>query len=178
MNQGALSAYQSNQAIGVSPVMTVAYLYDKIIESLHQAAQCCESGDINGRWSHNKKAADIIAQLATALDLVNGGEIAGNLERLYKFMLLRLMDVDMKNDARAARDVIELCEPLRKSWHQLAKQMDQQAEQAQLADAGAAPARKGGVDITDMAAPVAQSAGYSAKGRTAGMRTSSAEIVA
>lgn|GEM_PF-302058 len=183
MNQSALTAYQSNQAIGVSPVMTVAYLYDKIIESLHQAAKCCENGDISGRWSHNKKAADILAQLATALDLVNGGEIAGNLERLYKYMLLRLMDVDMKNDPAAAREVIELCEPLRKSWHTLARQMDQQAEQQQAGTdtaEGAAPSTEGGVDITDTGAPspMAQQAGYGASGQSAGVRTSSAEIVA
>jgi flagellar protein FliS len=35
-------------------------------------------------------------------------------------MLQRLLDVDLKNDARAAEEVIDLLEPLRASWRELA----------------------------------------------------------
>ncbi len=55
------------------------------------------------------------------LDLEKGGEIASNLEALYAYMLQRLLDVDVKNDARAAEEVIELLEPLRASWSELAR---------------------------------------------------------
>ncbi len=36
-------------------------------------------------------------------------------------MLLRLPDVDVNNDVRVAEEVIELLEPLRASWNQLAR---------------------------------------------------------
>jgi hypothetical protein len=36
-------------------------------------------------------------------------------------MLLRLPDVDIRNEARAAEEVIELLEPLRASWKELAR---------------------------------------------------------
>ncbi len=55
------------------------------------------------------------------LDLEKGGEIASNLEALYGYMLLRLPDVDVKNDVRVAEEVIELLEPLRGSWSELAR---------------------------------------------------------
>ena len=36
-------------------------------------------------------------------------------------MMGRLAEVDMKNDAEAAREVMGLLEPLRKSWRELAE---------------------------------------------------------
>jgi flagellin-specific chaperone FliS len=50
-------------------------------------------------------------------------------------MLKHLLDVNIRNDAKAAADVIKLLEPLRASWHQLA---------ARGAAAARAPAGKGG----------------------------------
>ena len=55
------------------------------------------------------------------LDLEKGGEVASNLEALYGYMLLRLPDVDVNNDVRVAEEVIELLEPLRGSWSELAR---------------------------------------------------------
>ena len=46
---------------------------------------------------------------------------AANLEAIYGYMLRRLVDVDVRNDARAAEEVIQLLEPLRSSWSELAR---------------------------------------------------------
>ena len=78
-------------------------------------------GDIGGRHKANCKAIDIVSHLWSTLDLEQGGEIAANLHKLYDFILRRLADVDMKNDAAAAREVVGLLEPLRRAWHQLAE---------------------------------------------------------
>ena len=55
------------------------------------------------------------------LDLEKGGGVASNLEALYGYMLLRLPDVDVNSDVRVAEEVIELLEPLRGSWSELAR---------------------------------------------------------
>jgi flagellar protein FliS len=128
-------AYLSQQLASLSPARRVAMLYDKAVASLKDAIQAIEAGDIQRRWSSNNLASQIIETLWATLDVERGGEIAANLERLYSFMLRHLSNVDMKNDAKAAQDVIDLLEPLRQSWHELARQTEAQARAAMPASA-------------------------------------------
>lgn len=129
-NNAAMS-YRTSSVTDVPPVKAVAILYDKAIEALQTAIHMIEEGDVQGRWEANKKAGDIITNLSACLDHDQGGEIAENLEQLYRFMLIRLMDVDMKNDPKAAREVIKLLQPLRRSWHQLAGMPEDELAAAQ-----------------------------------------------
>lgn len=123
-------AYLSQQLAGLSPARRVAMLYDKAIASLREAILAIDAGDIQRRWSANSLAGQIIETLWATLDLERGGEIAANLDRLYSFMLRHLSDVDMKNDPKPAQDVINLLEPLRQSWHELAKQSEAETRAA------------------------------------------------
>ena len=120
MTQTAVQSYQTQQIMTASPAKLVALLYDKAVASLNEAAGAIARGDIEARHNANRKAIDIVAHLWGTLDLERGGEIAANLDALYSFMMRRLGEVDSKNDAQAAEDVIRLIEPLRKSWHALA----------------------------------------------------------
>jgi flagellar protein FliS len=113
--------YQTQQVMTASPAKLVAMLYDKAILSLREAIRAIENGDIQTRFNANKRAGDIISHLWTTLDVERGGEIAANLSRLYSFMLSRLTFVDVRNDPEPAREVIALLEPLRDSWHQIAR---------------------------------------------------------
>ncbi len=129
MNQSALQSYQVQQIMTASPAKLVALLYDKAISCLGEAIAAIEKGEIAARHNANRKVIDIVAHLWGTLDLERGGEIAANLDRLYDFIMRRLSDIDMKNDAQAARDVIGLLDPLRKSWHELAAQPSPEAPQ-------------------------------------------------
>ncbi len=136
MSRTVLQSYGTQQVMTSSPSKLIALLYDKAIVSLKEAVQAIEDGQIERRWKANTKAIEIITHLANTLDHEGGGEIASNLDRLYEFMLQRLLNVDLKNDAQAATEVIKLLQPLRDSWHQLAHE-----PAAQEARAGAsAPA--------------------------------------
>ncbi len=113
--------YGPEQVMAADPVTLVAMLYDKAVLSLKAAVQAIHKDEIELRWQNSHRAREIINHLFMTLDLEKGGEIASNLEALYAYMLQRLLDVDVKNDARAAEDVIELLEPLRASWSELAR---------------------------------------------------------
>ncbi len=114
-------SYGPEQVMTADPVTLVAMLYDKAVLSLKAAVQAIHKDEIEVRWKNSHRAREIINHLFTTLDLDKGGEIASNLEALYAYMLQRLLDVDVKNDARAAEEVIELLEPLRASWSELAR---------------------------------------------------------
>lgn len=122
MNQQASQLYRERSLAAASPARLVALLYDRAINLLREAVRAIEDGDIEGRWRANGRAIEIINHLDMTLDLERGGEIAANLERLYRFMLNRLTKVDLQNDPQAALDVIELLKPMRQSWHELADQ--------------------------------------------------------
>ena len=50
------------------------------------------------------------------LDMDAGGEIAGNLRKLYVFMINRLSQANVQSDPQLIRDVIKLMEDLNSSW--------------------------------------------------------------
>lgn len=139
MYGSAIQAYKTQQGQGISKVKQVALLYDRMIASLREAAQAVEDGEIERRFNANKRAQDILYSLYGALDMENGGEISENLEKLYLFILRRLPNVDIQNSAEPANEAIELLQPLRDSWHELARQQAEGGDKA----AGRASARAG-----------------------------------
>ena len=104
-----------------SPAKLVSMLYDKVTLSLKEAIAAIEAGEVEARWRANARAMEILTHMWSTLDAEKGGEIAQNLESLFSFMLARLHEVDFRNDPEPAREVIELLEPLRISWRELAK---------------------------------------------------------
>ena len=104
-----------------SPAKLVSMLYDKVTISLKEAITAIEAGEVEARWRANARAMEILSHMWSTLDVEKGGEIAQNLESLFSFMLARLPEVDLRNDPEPAREVIALLEPLRESWHELAK---------------------------------------------------------
>ncbi len=119
MSQSAFRKYLTQQIMSASAARLVAMLHDKAITSLQEAVAAIEEGDVQARHNANRKAIDVIAHLWSTLDLEQGGEIAANLGRIYDYMIRRLADVDFKQDPEAAREVIALLDPLRKSWYEL-----------------------------------------------------------
>jgi len=139
-------AYLSQQLASLSPAKRVALLYDKAIASLRDAIQAIEAGDIERRWKSNKLACDVIETLWATLDVEQGGEIAQNLNRLYSFMLQHLPAVDFRNDPKPAEEVIALLEPLRQSWHELARRTETDAGGARPRAEAPQPAPAGGME--------------------------------
>lgn len=141
MTQNASRQYQTQQIMTASPAMLVFMLFDKAISSLNAAVRAIAANDVQERWRANNRAMEVIFHLQMTLNMELGGEVAENLDRLYGFMLNRLPRVDMKNDPKPAEEVIELLEPLRESWRELANQGDKPAREAAKIAAEAAKAK-------------------------------------
>lgn len=116
----SINKYQTQQVMTASPARLVFMLYDRAILSLREAIAAIEAGQIEARWKANRRAIDIVTHMWSTLDLGRGGEIARNLNDLFNYILSRLPEVDFRNDAAAAREVIGLLEPLRESWQKVA----------------------------------------------------------
>lgn len=120
MHQASI-AYQTQQIMTAPPVKLVAMLYERAIRALRDSLRAIDAGNVELRFQNIEKASEIIVHLSGTLDTERGGEVAANLSRLYVFMLRRLSEVNLRNDAQAARDVIGLLEPLAESWRELAR---------------------------------------------------------
>ena len=150
-----ISKYLTQEVMTASPAKLVSMLYGKVVLSLRECIAAVESGNIEGRWRANARAMEIITHMWSTLDVEKGGEIARNLESLFSFMLTRLPEVDIRNDAEPAREVIGLIEPLRDAWRELARR--------ELGGRSSAPASASATrDVPDGAAAGPSSTSFSA----------------
>lgn len=124
--------YQTQQLMSANPATLIFMLYDEAIRSLQKAVEAIAEGDIQGRWSANNKAMEIIGELAINLDMENGGQIADRLYQLYRFLMSSLPQVDIRNDPKPAEEAIKLLEPIRDSWRELSNKDAAELAQARV----------------------------------------------
>lgn len=150
MDQKASAAYKTQEIMTASPARLVAMLFDRAIASLNDAIEAIKAGDIERRWNSNRQAIEVVAHLAMTLNMEKGGQIAQNLDQLYRFVLSLLPQIDLRNDVKPAEDAIRILEPLRVSWHELSGQGAGQPAQTEdgAADGESEPAPVGGVQIS------------------------------
>ena len=97
----------------------IVMIYDEIIDALNRTIAATEAGAIQDRCNASNEVLMLIGHLGTALDFERGGELAENLAHIYKFILVHLPWVNLKNDPAPARDVLRLVTPLRNAWVEL-----------------------------------------------------------
>ncbi len=114
-----LNPYATQAILTAPPSTLVVRLYEGAIHQLRKAIRCIEAADVKGRYTANRRAYEIIEHLLCTLNLEKGGQVADNLSQLYRFMMRRLIDVDVQNSAKAAEDVIALLDPLHRAWRKL-----------------------------------------------------------
>jgi flagellar secretion chaperone FliS len=119
-NKSALSRYQQiNTHTGVTdadPHRLIQLLLDGAIDRVAQAKGALAGGDIPGMGESLGKAVGIIAGLQGCLDRDKGGEIAANLDRLYDYMTLRLMDVHTEKQSAPLDEVGGLLGTIKSGW--------------------------------------------------------------
>jgi len=115
--------YAVQEILTAAPSTLVVRLYEVALRELRKVTACIEAGDVKGRFTANRRVYEVIEHLLCTVNPEKGGTIAQNLIQLYRFMLRRLIDVDVRNDAHAARDVATLLDPLYQSWRRLDQQL-------------------------------------------------------
>ena len=111
-----VSVYKEHTVVTQNKGRLIVMLYEGAIKFLNLAAREIEQGDLAAKGQHITKAQDIINELNAVLDIDAGGEVSGNLRRLYLFMIKRLSEANTQRDPRMVRDVIKLLEELNQSW--------------------------------------------------------------
>lgn len=100
----------------------VSLLYEGVLNSIATARGAMARGDVVGKVNAISKALRIIEEgLSTALDRVDGGELAHNLGALYDYCTQRLILANARNDDAMMQEVMRLIEPVAQGWNEIKK---------------------------------------------------------
>jgi len=116
-----IQAYQDTAVTTQSKGRLIVMLYEGAVKFLKLAIKEVEAKNYEAKGNYINKAQDIITELNAVLDMEAGGEIAGNLRKLYFFMNERLSQANTKTDPEMIREVISLLEELNQGWKAIAE---------------------------------------------------------
>lgn len=111
-----VTTHNLEEVQNASPTRLIVILYDEAVIALRTAAAAIDGNDIEGRCNAVERATDILAHLCSSLDLVAGREVAANLATIYEYLIGRLVQVNVRNDASIAFEIANHLEMLRESW--------------------------------------------------------------
>ncbi len=116
----ALNAYKTTDITSRSPLEVVVLLYDGAIRFLGEAGLAAGRGDRPSRTRAVGRAQAIIGELHGTLDMTRGGQVAADLDRLYRYMTSRLLDATGRADDAAIEEIRGLLASMREAWAAIA----------------------------------------------------------
>lgn len=119
MYENKIGAYRKTNVVTADPKKLVVMCYDAAITNLKIARAKYLEKEYEAKANALEKAVNIISELMAALDFEKGGEIAPNLDALYRYMLRRLSEGDIKRDIAAFDEVILMLEDLGAAWKEI-----------------------------------------------------------
>jgi len=131
--QRVASAYLQTQVTTTSQGDLVVMLYDGALKFLHQAKAYLAANDMAQKGITISKALDVINELDCALNMKQGGSLAGNLHGLYLFCSSQLVKANMKKDPAMIDNVIRVLSGLRSAYAQILTLPEAQAAAQQAA---------------------------------------------
>ena len=113
-----LQAYKENQFTTTDPCTVLLMLYQGTIDALKRAKEHMLTGKMAEKGKEILRANDIINEFLIALDYEVGGELAHNLEGLYRYMLDQILVANVKNEPQPLDTVISLLRTLQSGWEE------------------------------------------------------------
>ncbi|WP_447595656.1 flagellar export chaperone FliS [Aquipseudomonas campi] len=108
------------QATEASPHQLIQMLMDGGLTRMAQARGALERGEVSLKGELIGKAIAIVGGLRDGLNLREGGEIAQNLNSLYEYMSVRLLEASKDNDVAKLDEVVGLLRNIKSGWDAIA----------------------------------------------------------
>lgn len=109
-------SYREASVRGANPVQLVVRLYEQLIEDMRRVAIAIEENDIRVRTERVRHAILVIGHLQSALDFVQGGKVAKDLDNLYNDLRQRVVVLQFQPTKRGAVQLITDLLALREAW--------------------------------------------------------------
>lgn len=118
-DQRALAQYRQTQVMTATPAKLVFMTYSALNRSLEAARAAHESQNWERFRERLLHAQEIVNELQVALNLEEGGEIAGNLWSLYNFIRRRLIQANISRSLEPLDEVQPIVNDLLEAWAEL-----------------------------------------------------------
>lgn len=133
MNNNALNAYSKvsidTALASANPHKLIAMLYEGAMIAIAIGKGHMQRREINLKGAAISKAIAIIDEgLKVSLDEKAGGELALNLKSLYEYMVLRLLESNLRNNEAGLDEVSRLLLELKSAWDEIGKQYQGEAK--------------------------------------------------
>ncbi|MBU2917463.1 flagellar export chaperone FliS [Psychrosphaera sp. F3M07] len=109
------------QLTDASPHKVIQLLMAGAIDRLIKVSAMMEN-QTGGYHDTLSNAIDIILALNCALDMEKGGEISQNLNALYDYMQLQLVQANIEKDYKKVDEVVDLIKTIKDGWDQISDQ--------------------------------------------------------
>jgi flagellar secretion chaperone FliS len=123
-SQSALAEYQNtgNSSIAFAdPHQLILRLMNGAIDRIAQAKGAMIQKDLNAKGELLGKAIGIISGLSACLDHNQEGDLSENLDSLYEYMNLTLLQANAEDDSTKLDEVSHLMQEIRSAWVQIPK---------------------------------------------------------
>lgn len=134
------------QITTADPFELMLILYRGAVQRIQSAAGHMKEGRIQERVADLNKAQDMILELKVTLNFEKGGDIARQLDRLYGYMLRRLVEANARQDVEGLQEVARLLKTLISGWEgareNLSKGQGLEAGQAATQGQGGSPPQR------------------------------------
>jgi len=116
MTANPYGGHVAERVLGADPVELVVMLYEELLHSVEEARRQLAAGDAHARARAVSHALGILAELVESVDARAGGELAGNLLRLYAFLIERLQQGNFEQRDEPLAECERVILPLVEAW--------------------------------------------------------------
>lgn len=125
-NRHGVGRYQSvdrfSAVDGADKLRLIQLMMQGAKERIARAKGHVQRGEISQKGEQIGRAIQLIDGLRASLDMDAGPEIAGNLERLYEYMIRKLLEANLRDDIALLDEVGTLLEEVKTGWDELMTQ--------------------------------------------------------
>lgn len=111
--------YNTNRIMTASPAELTLMLYDGAIKFCNIAIMGLEQKDLQKANDNIKKVQRIIDEFRATLDMKY--PVAEDFDRVYKYLLSRLLEANIKKDKEILEEVNEHLRSMRDTWKEVMK---------------------------------------------------------
>ncbi len=119
---GKIDAYRRADAMGKSQIDLILMVYDGAIKALQTAAEHYRGDEFGTGYEEMQKARRFVTHLYTTLDAEQGGEVAGNLGKMYAYVLAQSYLIEATKDLEQLEGITKIMQNLRAGWTDLKAQ--------------------------------------------------------
>jgi flagellar protein FliS len=121
MNHSAVQAYttigvQTAATEQVTPHQLIQMLFEGVLDRIARAKGHMQRNEVAPKGEQIGSAITIVAGLRASLNMEAGGEIAANLQALYDYAELRLLEANLRNDEARLDEVAGLIGEIKQAW--------------------------------------------------------------